>query len=176
MHYQLNQNQKNNDKEQFKSYENLALQPKALTSDNLEKVKKDKEVSMLFEYEKLVDKIEKMSEFFISHHLIHNFKIVSLKVPEDNDDKGVLELQNILGKNIKENILWKVSKVLEEATGSRWVVSIVNSGGQQTLNEIYESRKAEKISKLSQLNEIKKLLEIIPSSEIVAINDIVDDK
>lgn len=171
-----NQNPENEEKEQFKTYENLALQPKTLTSDKSEKVKEDKEISMLFEYEKLVDKIEKMSEFFISHHLTHNFKLVSLKLPEDNNDRGILELQNILEKNIKENILWKVSKVLEEATGSRWIVSIVNSGGQQTLNEIYESRKAEKISKLSQLNEIKKLLEIIPSSEIVAINDIVDDK
>lgn len=171
-----NQNPENEGKEQFKTYENLALQPKTLTSDKSEKVKEDKEISMLFEYEKLVDKIEKMSEFFISHHLTHNFKIVSLKLPEDNNDRGILELQNILEKNIKENMLWKVSKVLEEATGSRWIVSIVNSGGQQTLNEIYESRKAEKISKFSQLNEIKKLLEIIPSSEIVAINDIVDDK
>ena len=170
------QNQENEEKEKFKSYENLALQPKTLMNDKSEKIKKDKEISMLFEYEKLVNKIEKMSEFFISHHLIHNFKIVSLKLPEDNNDRGILELQNILEKSIKENILWKVSKALEEATGSRWIVSIVNSGGHQTLNEIYESRKAEKITKLSQLNEIKKLLEIIPSSEIVAINDIDDDK
>ena len=171
-----NQNQENNDKEQFKSYENLALQPKTSFNDKSEKVNKNKETSMLFQYEKLVNKIEGMSEFFISHHLTHNFKIVSLKLPKDNDGKGILELQNILEKNIKENILWRVSKVLEEATGSRWIVSIVNRGGYETLNEIFESRKKEKIYKLSQSNEIKKLLEIIPSSEIVAINDIVDDK
>ena len=70
--------------------------------------------------------------------------------------------------------MWKISKFLEDFTRSRWIVTIVNKGGIESLQEIYDKRKKKEIEKFSKIKEIKKLLEIIPGSEIVSIKNLKD--
>ena len=122
-------------------------------------------------FEDLVNSIEKKSEFMISHQLINNFKLVSIKLPEENGNTGILELTNLFEIKSQDNILWKVSKILQDVTGYRWVVSILMNGGLKTLNEVYVEREELRIKKISNETEIKKLLEIIPGSEIVSLDD-----
>ena len=107
----------------------------------------------------------------ISHQLINNFKLVSIKLPEENGNTGILELTNLFEIKSQDNILWKVSKILQDVTGYRWVVSILMNGGLKTLNEVYVEREELRIKKISNETEIKKLLEIIPGSEIVSLDD-----
>ena len=122
-------------------------------------------------FENLVNLIEKKSEGLISHQLENNFKLVSIKLPEENANTGILELKNLFEIKSQDNILWKVSKILQDVTGYRWVVSILTHGGFKTLNEIYIEREELRIKEISNETEIKKLLEIIPGSEIVSLVD-----
>ena len=128
--------------------------------------------SMLEDYELLVIKIEKKKELFTYHHLVNNFKLVSIKLPKNKSDTGILELKDIEKNRADKNFLWKVSQILKEITGSRWIVSLSNKEIYQTLAEVFNQRKRDKILRLSKKERIKKLLEIIPSSEIVSIEKI----
>ena len=68
--------------------------------------------------------------------------------------------------------MWTVTKLLENITGQRWVLSISNKVGYKSLNE-KEKQDSEIIVDTIKKNKIiKKILEIIPSSEVVSIKPI----
>ena len=166
----LPKNQINTD---FVKKNNLAEKKDPIIDNQIEnKFKIDSsEIESLKKFEKLVDMIEKKSEFMISHQLINNFKLVSIKFPEENGNTGILDLKNLFEMKARDNILWKVSKILKDITGYRWLVSVLSDGGLKTLNEVYMEREELRIKTISGESEIKKLLEIIPGSEIVSIDD-----
>ena len=76
-------------------------------------------------------------------------------------------------KSNKE-LLWNISKILEKFTGSRWMVSISNKDLHKTLKDFNQEKKNILINKLSTEKTIKKLLEIIPDSEIVSIERLIN--
>ncbi|MDC3091456.1 DNA polymerase III subunit gamma/tau [Rickettsiales bacterium] len=164
---------KNRISRDFLQKNNLAEKKDPVINNEIEN--KAKTVSLgkgsLKKFEKLVDMIEKKSEFMISHQLINNFKLVSIKLPEENGNTGILDLKNLFEIKAQDNILWKVSKILKDITGYRWLVSIISNGGSKTLNEVYLEREELRIKTISNESEIKKLLEIIPGSEIVSIEE-----
>ena len=129
---------------------------------------------LITKFEGIIEILELKKQFYICHQLINNYRIVSLYFPKKIDENGVLELQNIDSTKINNDILWKISKFLEDFTKSRWIVTIVNKGGIESLQEIYDRRKKKEIEKFSKIKEIKKLLEIIPGSEIVSIKNLKD--
>jgi DNA polymerase-3 subunit gamma/tau len=166
--------QKNKINKDFIQSNNLAEKKEPIIiDDDLEKITNtdSREIESLKKFENLVNLIEKKSEVLISHQLENNFKLVSIKLPEENANTGILELKNLFEIKSQDNILWKVSKILQDVTGYRWVVSILTHGGFKTLNEIYIEREELRIKEISNETEIKKLLEIIPGSEIVSLVD-----
>ncbi len=129
---------------------------------------------LITKFENIIEILELKKQFYICHQLINNYRVVSLYFPKKIDENGVLELQNIDSTKINNDILWKISKFLEDFTKSRWIVTIVNKGGIESLQEIYDRRKKKEIEKFTKIKEIKKLLEIIPGSEIVSIKNLKD--
>ena len=129
---------------------------------------------LITKFESIIEILELKKQFYICHQLINNYRVVSLYFPKKINENGVLELQNIDSTKINNDILWKISKFLEDFTKSRWIVTIVNKGGIESLQEIYDRRKKKEIEKFSKIKEIKKLLEIIPGSEIVSIKNLKD--
>ncbi len=126
------------------------------------------------DYIDIVKFLEEKSEHVIVHHLENNFKLVSIKTPKNNSEMGILELKQVSSdKNIKE-LLWNISKILEKFTGSRWMVSISNKDLHKTLKDFNQEKKNILINKLSTEETIKKLLEIIPDSEIVSIERLIN--
>ena len=130
---------------------------------------------LITKFENIIEILESKKQFYICHQLINNFRLVSLYFPKNIQEKGVLELQNTDDTKVNNDILWKISKFLEDSSGSRWSVTILNGGGIESLQEIYTRRKKEEIEKLSEIKEIKKLLEIIPGSEIVSVKNLKDE-
>ena len=177
-----------NEVKEKKTEANLAIQPKTNTEADRNEIliQKPKSIfnsspstglseELLSNFEKIIDILELQKQTYICHQLINNFLLVSLYFPKNEKEKGVLELQNIDNTRTNKDILWKISKYLEDSTGARWIVTIVNKGGIESLQEIYDRRKKEEIKKFSKIEEIKKLLEIIPGSEIVSIKNLKDE-
>ena len=132
--------------------------------------------NQLKDFINLVKLLESKSEHVIVHHLENNFKLVSIKTPQDTNEMGILELKQInTEKDVKE-ILWKVKKTLENYTTDKWMVTISDKDVHKSLNDINEEKKYNLISKLSEEQTIKKLLEIIPDSEIVSIEEVTNKK
>ena len=137
-----------------KNYENNSL-----STDSLGK----------FSY--LVSLIEEKSELIVSYHLKNSFRLVNLVDPDKNKNVGTIELQNI-AKDINEKlILWKASKILLNITGSRWIISISNNSGLNSLAEIEEKEENKKMQQIKNDKFIKKFLEMIPSSEVTSIKE-----
>ena len=72
-----------------------------------------------------------------------------------------------------EKTLWKASKILETITKKRWILSISNKNGSKTLSELEKEKNQELIDSLKKEEIIKKILEIIPSSEVISISKII---
>jgi hypothetical protein len=150
---------------------NLAIknEPKEnIQTENSENLK-SREVSDLSKFKLLVDEIEKKSEMLISHHLKNSFRLVSLV---DNQNVKEIELENISDNQDSKKILWQASKLLNQITKNRWLISLSTKTGAKTLSEYELDLEREKINKLKKNTFVKKILEIIPSSEVVSIKKI----
>ena len=154
---------------------NLAIknEPKEDIQTENSKNLKSKEVSDLSKFKLLVDEIEKKSEMLISHHLKNSFRLVSLV---DNQNVKEIELENISDNQDSKKILWQASKLLNQITKNRWLISLSTKTGAKTLLEYELDLEREKIDKLKKNTFVKKILEIIPSSEVVSIKKIDNNK
>ncbi len=120
----------------------------------------------LQEFKLLINKIENQSEMLIAYHLKNSFKLVSLS---ENENVKEIELENISDKKDSKKILWKATKLFNQITGARYMISLSTKKGSMTIKE-YENRlKDEQISQIKKNSFVKKLLEIIPSSEVISI-------
>ena len=123
----------------------------------------------LKKFSELVSLIEKQSEMLVAHHLKNSFRLVSFSEPKSHKGVGNIELQSINDSHESKKILWSASKTLEFVTKKRWILSISNKIGLKSLKEVEDEKKNKKIEKIKNERLIKKILEIIPSSEVISV-------
>ena len=153
------------------SNDNLALKKK-IVEPNLSS---NDHTNDLEKFSNIVQLIEDNSEMLIAYHLRHSFRLVSFT--EFIGDKPVsnVELESVSANEESKNILWKASKLLTNLTKKRWVLSITNKKGLQSLAEFSESKYKDRINEIKKEQTIKKILDIIPYSEVVSIEKIVKE-
>jgi len=105
----------------------------------------------------------------IAYHLKNSFKLVNFFKPNDNKKVGIIELENISKELENKKILWKASQILQKLTKFRWIISISNKRGLKSLVEYEVELQKQEIESLKKDGLIKKILEIIPSSEVISI-------
>jgi DNA polymerase-3 subunit gamma/tau len=132
--------------------------------------------SQIKKFKTLTNLIELESEMQIAYHLRNSFKLNSLV--EINSDKkiGEIQLEAINKKLDSKNILWNATKIIERKTGKRWIFSLSSKKGIKSIVEYDEEKNAEAIEEIKKNEIIKKILEIIPSSEIVSIRKLNQKK
>ena len=128
-------------------------------------------INIIKKFSSLVSLIEEKSELIVSYHLKNSFRLVKLVEPHENKNIGTIELQNIADDINEKLILWKASKILLSITGSRWIISISNNSGMNSLAEIELDEKNKRIEKIKNDKLIKKFLEMIPPSEVTSIEE-----
>ena len=131
----------------------------------------EKEVE-LKKFSELVSLIEKQSEMLVAHHLKNSFRLVNFSEPKSHKGVGNIELQSINDSHESKKILWSASKTLEFVTKKRWILSISNKIGLKSLKEVEDEKENKKIEKIKNEKLIKKILEIIPSSEVISVKPI----
>ena len=132
--------------------------------------------SQIKKFKTLTNLIELESEMQTAYHLRNSFKLNSLV--EINSDKkiGEIQLEAINKKLDSKNILWNATKIIERKTGKRWIFSLSSKKGIKSIVEYDEEKNAEAIEEIKKNKIIKKILEIIPSSEIVSIRKLNQKK
>ena len=163
---------KSNDADTTETISNLALEPKPKKIIEPEN-KTDARINNLARFKKIVDKIENKSEMQIAHHLRTSFKLVTIK---DNNNIREIELENISENKDSRKILWKASKLISEIEKERWTITLSSRKGFQSLKEYERTIEKNKIIEICNDNFIKKILEIIPSSEVISIQELENDK
>ena len=150
---------------------NLNVQPNKSSSLDIKSFD-----SQIKKFKALTNLIELESEMQIAYHLRNSFKLNSLV--EINSDKkiGEIQLEAINKKLDSKNILWNATKIIERKTGKRWIFSLSNKKGVKSVVEYDEEKNAEVIEEIKKNEIIKKILEIIPSSEIVSIRKLNQEK
>ena len=147
---------------------NLALK-KDLLDQN--KISKNSE-SNLKKFIKLVEFLEKKSEMLVAYHLRNSFRLVSYSELDGNKDAFHIELENIGENEEAQSILWKASKILGKLTNKRWILSVTNQSGFKSLSEIEQLNYERKVEQIKKEDSIKKILDIIPSSEVTSVKEI----
>ena len=163
---------KSNDADTTETISNLALEPKPKKIIEPEN-KTDARINNLARFKKIVDKIENKSEMQIAHHLRTSFKLVTIK---DNNNIREIELENISENKDSRKILWKASKLISEIEKERWTITLSSRKGFQSLKEYERTIEKNKIIEICNDNFVKKILEIIPSSEVTSIQELENDK
>ena len=132
--------------------------------------------SQIKKFKTLTNLIELESEMQTAYHLRNSFKLNSLV--EINSDKkiGEIQLEAINKKLDSKNILWNATKIIERKTGKMWIFSLSSKKGIKSIVEYDEEKNAEVIEEIKKNEIIKKILEIIPSSEIVSIRKLNQEK
>ena len=125
--------------------------------------------SQIKKFKTLTNLIESESEMQTVYHLRNSFKLNSLA--EINSDKkiGEIQLESINKKIDSKNILWNATEIIEKKTGQRWIFSLSSKKGKKSINEYDKEKNIEVIKEIKKNEIIKKILEIIPSSEIVSV-------
>jgi len=141
----------------------------------LEKTEKNDDFK-LKKFSNLVSLIEKESEMVIAYHLKNSFRLVSFSEPNSQKGAGNIELQSINDSQESKKILWNASKTLESITKKRWILSISSEKGLKSLQEIEDEKKNKIIEKIKNEKLIKKILEIIPSSEVISVKALKKNK
>ena len=158
---------------------NLNSSADGVINDNLarkknipkESTENNKEVE-LKKFSEVVSLIEKQSEMLVAYHLKNSFRLVSFSEPKSQTSVGNIELQSINDNHESKKILWSASKTLEFITKKRWILTISNKIGLKSLQEVEDEKKNKNIEKLKNEKLIKKILEIIPSSEVISVKPI----
>ena len=167
------ENERNNIIEEYRPQNNLALEIEHKKKDKYF-IKQNDTENQIKDFQLLINLLEKSGEFILSHDLINNYELVSIKKSEKLDIADLLELKNIKHIDVEKNTLWKVSKSLEKVTQKRWVVSLSNKPGIINLAEYNRDQEQVLKKKLSDDKSIKKLLEIIPKSKVTSINKLTN--
>ena len=125
--------------------------------------------SQIKKFKTLTNLIEHESEMQILYHLRNSFKLNSLTEINSKKKIGEIELESINKKIDSKNILWNATKIIEKKTGQRWIFSLSSKKGKKSISEYDKEKDIEVIKEIKKNEIIKKILEIIPSSEIVSV-------
>ena len=145
---------------------NLAIDRNTDATTSLENSQKFKNIK---KFKLLIDIIEKNSEMLISYHLRNSFKLVSLS---ENESVKEIELESISNNNDSKKILWQATNLINKITGERWMISLSSKKGKYSVKEFEEYLSKLEIYEIKKNDIVKKLLEIIPSSEVISIKDL----
>ena len=145
---------------------NLAIDRNTDATTSLENSQKFKNIK---KFKLLIDIIEKNSEMLISYHLRNSFKLVSLS---ENESVKEIELESISSNNDSKKILWQATNLINKITGERWMISLSSKKGKYSVKEFEEYLSKLEIYEIKKNDIVKKLLEIIPSSEVISIKDL----
>ena len=130
----------------------------------------------LKKFSEVVSLIEKQSEMLVAYHLKNSFRLVSFSEPSSKKEVGNIELQSVNDSHESKKILWSASKTLEFITKKRWILTISSKKGLKSLQEVEDEKKNQIIEKIKNEKLIKKILEIIPSSEVFSVKSIKKNK
>ncbi|MEL0124215.1 MAG: DNA polymerase III subunit gamma/tau [Alphaproteobacteria bacterium] len=125
--------------------------------------------SQIKKFKTLTNLIESESEMQTAYHLRNSFKLNSLAEINSEKKIGEIELESINKKIDSKNILWNATKIIEKKTGQRWIFSLSSKKGKKSISEYDKEKDIEVINEIKKNEIIKKILEIIPSSEIVSV-------
>jgi len=125
--------------------------------------------SQIKKFKTLTNLIEHESEMQTAYHLRNSFKLNSLTEINSEKKIGEIELESINKKIDSKNILWNATKIIEKKTGQRWIFSLSSKKGKKSISEYDKDKDIEVIKEIKKNEIIKKILEIIPSSEIVSV-------
>ena len=131
--------------------------------------------SQIKKFKTLTNLIEHESEMQIVYHLRNSFKLNSLTEINSKKKIGEIELESINKKIDSKNILWNATKIIEKKTGQRWIFSLSSKKGKKSISEYDKEKDIEVIKEIKKNEIIKKILEIIPSSEIVSVKKLNQD-
>ena len=95
-----------------------------------------------------------------------------MRIIADNKNVKEIELECISNNKDSKKILWQASKHINQITKERWIISLSRKKGIKSLKEFDEELEREKIKEVKKDSFVKKILEIIPSSEIVSMREI----
>ena len=123
-------------------------------------------------FTELVNIIENESEMQLAFNLRNSFKLHALHEINIEKKVGEIELESTNKKIDNKNILWKATKIIERKTNQKWIFSLSNKNGVKSISEYEDGKTKKQIESLKKNKIIKKILEIIPSSEIVSIKKI----
>ena len=168
-----NQNQKEVDNQSInKSVLDLKNNNLALKKNISELNESKSNESEFQKFSKLVSYLEEKSEMLIAYHLRNSFRLVSFLELKSDKPACHIELENIGDNKEAQSILWKASKILGELTKKRWILSITSQPGFKSLSEIEKLNYERKVENIKKEESIKKILDIIPSSEVTSIKEI----
>ena len=138
------------------SDENLAVNLKPhedMKVDTLNEIP-NKQEPILDKYKYLVEEIEKSSEMLISYHLKNSFRLVNFV---DTENLKEIQLENISENQDAKKILWNASKLLNNITNNRWMISL-SSKGIKSLAEYEKEIEQKKLKEFEGNSYIKKSL------------------
>ena len=160
-----------------KSYENIDNLARNLNFQSNESSSQDiiSFDSQIKKFKTLTNLIESESEMQIAYHLRNSFKLNSLAEINSEKKIGEIQLESINKKIDSKNILWNATKIIEKKTGQRWIFSLSSKKGKKSISEYDKEKDIEVIKEIKKNEIIKKILEIIPSSEIVSVKKLNQD-
>ena len=105
----------------------------------------------------------------ISYHLRNSFRLVSLS---ENESFKEIELQSISDNKDSKKILWQATNLINKVTRERWMITLTTKKGYLSVKEFEEYLCRLELHEIKKNDIVKKLLEIIPLSEVVSIKDL----
>lgn len=147
------------------SDKNLAVNIRPYEDTQIDKIPVKQE-PIIDKFKFLVEEIEKSSEILISYHLKNSFRLVNFI---DTENLKEIQLESISENSDAKKILWKASKLLNNITNDRWMISLSSNKGVKSIAEYDQEIEQQKLLEVESNNYVKKILEIIPSSRVVSI-------
>lgn len=129
----------------------LSVQPAPQPADTLDTL------------EGVVALLAQNGEVYLSNQVYQFVHLISLK-------KGRLEIR-IDASSPDADIAQKLTRVLKEYTGERWVVSLSGQPGAPTLAQVQEEAQRQRLHHARQDPLVKAVFDIFPDAELVAVKD-----
>ena len=153
----LSLNNENKVKEQLKNTGQVIAEP-------FQKVEKEKPKAKVNNLQDVINLSNNDSEFELKFDLERNVSIV-------NFEKGKIEIS--FNDKLNKNFIKKFTEKLFDWTGERWIISLSQKRGKDTIhNKLKENKKLE-ISNQESSKEAKEILNAFPDAQLV---EVVEDQ
>ena len=149
---------------EMKNVENLVKDPEVKPQDNKTTMEKKQESMALSCFKDVADLFLKKKEILLFNNLFSHVRLV-------NFQKGKIELNPM--EDLPKDFSNKISSLLKDWTGDRWILFFSQEKGEMTLEEQSEREKKDTIKQLMQDKRVKEILQTFPGS---AIGDIIEEE